>query len=286
MSEKQQNDTDAAVCGKGNKRFGGVSCEYYFHSVMQCMLLKEHRIKELWEKCRINHLELLYNAVMAHLARFKQRYRKLPIDEQEDVDFDQIIRCLKAQEDKKRFDISTLNDWRKYIGKAAYLEIRRIFIKRGLIPKEARCGICRYLPQTKPYICLKKREVRKKTNPACDEYRRRDVIIPVADDEIEHEQIKSFILPNSEENNEEITIESAINALNERIRQTKPGTKEREKSERQYEVFFNLCHLMSDGHSKEEAKNILADNYGISLKTIARDINEIKEFLEKMFIFP
>ena len=82
------------------------------------------------------------------------------------IDFRQIMERLK----KIKLHGYSLIIWKGYINKVAYNAARNVLVKAGLLPKDRRCGTCRYLPWSKPYICLKKKEERKKSDPPCDEY--------------------------------------------------------------------------------------------------------------------
>jgi len=67
--------------------------------------------------------------------------------------------------------------------------------------------------------------------------------------------------------------------LAERLENAEAGNGEREKCARQYEVFVNFLHLVSEGIPCREALQILAERTGIRVKTIRKDMGEIRKFL-------
>jgi uncharacterized protein YoaH (UPF0181 family) len=50
---------------------------------------------------------------------------------------------------------------------------------------------------------------------------------------------------------------------------------------RQHNVFINLYHCLSEGYSVGEAIQLIARKIGKNVKTIERDINDIRTFLTK-----
>lgn len=286
MSAK--NDMIRSVCGK-HKYFKGVSCRYYDLSDAQCLLLREKKMEEFWEKCRCKLFETLYNATTVCLINFKKKYKRLNIDDKEDIDFESIIKRLKTYGLKTGF---TLHDWLKYMNKTVYQEIRGILVARGLIPRGIRCGTCRHLPKGNPYICPKNGETRKKADDVCDDYTQ-DINSFISIDIEENDdnpQAHRLMYEISTVRNENITclpeekdrLSDMKKILKNRAGEAKPGSKLLEKYERQYEVFINLLNLLSENIPLANAMKLIAKNYGINVKTIRRDIEEIREFLKKM----
>ncbi|MCP4107179.1 MAG: hypothetical protein GY749_16835 [Desulfobacteraceae bacterium] len=292
MTEQKQNNLTRSVCGGTNERFRGNPCKYYDFSSGQCLLLMEQKMDEFWKKCRCKKFEMLYEATTSYLKKFKQKYANLPVDDMEEIDFKEIISRLKNLRLKEEFNI---NGWRKYMNKTIYREVKGILVKKGLIPRETKCGTCKFLPGSKPYVCQKKGETRKKTGEICEQYAQKiDVFISINgsesnDDQYRdnlifeisksiHENVKTpeTILEKEQEKNR-LSIIKEI--LDKRIEKAKPG-KMKQKYERQYDVFINLFNLLSEGIPKEESQKLLADKNGVNIRTIRRDIVEIMEFLK------
>jgi len=287
MSAK--NDMIRSVCGSANKYFKGISCRYYGASDAQCLLLREKKMQEFWEKCRVSPFETLYHATNACLRKFKNKYSKLDIDDKEDIDFESIINRLKTYGLKTGF---TLDDWLKYMNKTVYQEIRGIFVRRRLIPRGIKCGTCRYLPKAAPYICPKNGETRKKSDDVCEDYTQ-DISTFISIDVIENNdnpQAQRLMYEISRVRNENITclpeekdrVSDMKEMLRNRAEKAMPGTKQHERYERQYEVFINLMNLLSEDIPAAELTTIIAVRCGMNIKTVRRDIEEIRYFLKKM----
>ncbi len=298
MAEKKRNNLIRSVCGGLNRRFRGVTCNYYDCSAIECRLLRKQQMEEFWQKCRFNKFKMLYKASAHYLKQFKLKYDNIPVDDMEDIDFKGIINRLEKQGLKEDF---TINGWRKYMNKTVYREVKGILVKKGLIPREAKCGTCKYLPVSKPYVCQKKGENRKKTDHACGEYTPRiDIFISVSHNEdsehngnqgknplesemirAQHENIRTpeRILEEKQESNQLPIIKKL---LKNRAENTNPGTRERKIYERQYNNIIQLQKLFSKGISEKKALKILADETSVDIKTIQRDLKEIRKFLKKM----
>jgi len=219
---------------------------------------------------------MLYRVSVKYLKMFQQRHPSLPIDEGTDIDFRQIMERLK----KIKLHGYSLIIWKGYINKVAYNAARNVLVKAGLLPKDRRCGTCRYLPWSKPYICLKKKEERKKSDPPCDEYCWEAVIPdPIPDDET----LASMTNPETllVEKEEGPLLSFIIKMLKERIEDAAPGSKNGEIYERQYDVFVSLMHSLSNNIPRTDVVEEIAEKYRIDKRTVQRDIREIREFLKK-----
>lgn len=282
-----------SVCGGENRRFRGLFCEYYERSAARCLLLREGKMREFWEKCRASCFNLLYDAVKLHLTNFRQKYPDSPIDETEDIDFEKLICRLQDTGMKQSFDLEA---WRGYLNKTVYREIRNILRKRGLIPWQIRCGTCKFMPLKMPYICPKTGTVRSRSDDACPDYAQTVHNIISIDAEIcpgdsqENNRLMAEMgnwqgnpTPETllEKKEEEQRLPLIRKILLTRIKETRPGTKSRQTCERQYEIFVSLLNLLSDNVPMEEAFKIIADKQGVAVRTVHRDIADIREFSKK-----
>ncbi|GEM_PF-5152212 len=281
-----------SVCGGENRRFRGLFCEYYERSTSRCMLLRERKMGEFWEKCRASCFNMLYEAAKRYLRNFRQTYPNSPIDETEDIDFGRLIRRLQDTGLKQGFDLEA---WRGYMNKSVYREIRTILRERGLIPWQIRCGTCRFMPEKMPFICPKTGTVRGRTEEVCKDYAQsvHNIIYIDADlgvgsreenrlmAEIGEQQGISTPETLLEKKEEEQRLPLIRKILTARIKETQPNTKSRQIYERQYEIFVNLLNLFSKDIHIEKALKILADKYGVTVRTVQRDLEEIREFSEK-----
>jgi hypothetical protein len=271
-----------------SKPFGKVSCEYYDDSNKECRLLREQQMEEFWDKCRHDNWELLYNTSILWNKKLREKYNDLPVDDMEDIDFEKIINSLK----KSRVENYKLTPWLAYVKKTVYREILKIWAKQGLMPDRKGCGSCKYLAKLKPYNCTKTGERKKKTDKACKEYLPEiGMFIPLSDDSDNDQE------QDQEKNRLWLEIDETVNpydtsfdifleiteTLEARAENAMPGTKEKERRDRQYEIFIRLRHLLSKRISKKEAVKILTDEFKVSKKTIRRDIKEIESVnLKKM----
>ena len=268
-------------------------CDYYDLSAGECLLLRERKMDEFWEKGQCAPFEILYNSVSNCLDRLKNKYRYFPLDEREDVDFCKLVSRLKRKGLKREFN---LGGWRKYVNKAVYREIRDILIKRGLIPGAANCGTCRHLTLSKPHVCQKTGAFGKKSDKTCDAYMWHRHVFVSADSEnngvlkksgIKNEVDKmggenmktpATLMEEKEEGRQFLLMKEM---LAKRAEEAEVGSKRKEKFERQYEIFSNLLILLSDGVPYRGVRTVLAEKTRIHIRTIRRDIEEIMIFLRK-----
>lgn len=242
-----------SFCEGGLKSLRGIPCKHYIPRDRECRLLKAGKTARFLKKCRASTIEMLYKDSLRYLGMFRRRHPGLPIDEGVDIDFGEITERLKNVKPYGH----NLTAWRGYISKVAYNAVRNVLVKIGLLPGERKCGTCKYLPWSKPYICPKTGAERKKSDPTCEEYRWTAVIPePITDEELIAEIITPEIL--LIENEEGPLLPLIINALDERIESAAQGSKNREKYERQYDIFVTLVHSLSDGVPRKEVIEHLA----------------------------
>jgi len=284
----KQNDLITAICEGTSKRFKNIPCKYFEKINKQCILLKKQSIDEYLEKCRYA-FELLYNAIDKHLKYFKKIYKYLPIDDKEDVKYEKIIERLKHQKIDRGYNLAV---WSKYIHKTAYMEIRDILYKKGLIPRGKKCGTCSRLSASRPFTCTIDGLVKRKADDICNNYQA-DIHKFISINHEDREFFMNEMIEKMQENiqdpvcesgngkNKEDKLTGIMKILKQRPESEKIGSKKRKKFERQYDVFAYYCHQLSDGVPKGSIEKHLSDRYGINEKTVRRDIQEIKKYLQK-----
>lgn len=276
-------------CGDGNPT---ASCEHYDPSAGECLLLRERRMDEFWEKGRCLPFGMLYRSVSDCLSRLKRTYRYLPIDEAEDVDFGRLAARLRKQGLRREFN---LTGWRKYVNKAVRREITWILAGRGLIPRRTECGTCRHLTLSRPRVCLKTGESRKKSQTICDSYAWHSHMFVSADPEAlvvpgnlpvagrrrgaggDGTETPATLLEDKEEGKRIFLMRDA---LARRAEAAEAGSVRKKRYERQYEVFSNLLSLFSQGVPRKRVCTVLEEKTGIRVRTIRRDLEEIRLFLK------
>lgn len=287
MAEKKEYDLIRRFCEGGYKDFKNIPCKYYMSSDRACHLLRQGKSKRFWDQCRLNTLEWIYKAADKYLAVFKKRYPMLHIDEKEDADFACIADRLKKQTIKK----DTLISWVGYVNTAVYREIRDFLHKVYKIPKIRRCGNCKYLPLSRPYICSEKGEERKKSDAPCEAYSWEPppemMPAPIDDEIIPDFNTPEILLAEKKEN----LLFRIVEMLMDRIEDENPGSKKRDIYKRQYEVFADVLHELSKIEPDVEENELIrqrsaaidraAEKQKVSRKTIMGDIEDIRKFLEK-----
>jgi len=284
MTVKKEHDLVRLFCEGGNKVFKNIPCEHYISSDRACRLLRQRKTKQFWKRCRLDVLEWICKAADKYLVMYKNKYPGLPIDEKEYLDFSSLIDRLR----KQRLEKDTLISWISYVNTAVYRSVRDIMNKIYKIPTRRRCGNCKYFPESWPYICAENGEERKKGDAPCEAYSWEPppVVIPKSIDE----DITPAPTPETFLRGEDM-LPRIIAMLIERVRDEKQGSKKRDVCKRQYEIFSGLLHEFSKIEPecdvdelialRSEAIDRLAEKYGVSRKTVMRDIEEILKFLEE-----
>jgi hypothetical protein len=284
-------------CGTQNPHYRGKACLEYNQFSQECRLLRTQQAEKLWDKtqkgepvCRCA-FEIFYTTVNTCNAELRRQYCDLPVDEAEDLNFDDLIRRAKMLRLEKGV---TLVVWRKYVSKIAYREIKKILVKQGLLPEKKKCGSCKYLPKFKPYICSQREETRKRTDTVCDTYNPSIGLFLSIDDDHdqtdpgERRKIDQIQLEMLKAENEQAQATEEINfrteldrLLRERADSQPYGSVKRKICRRQYDVFISIMALLSEGIPKEEVEQTLAKRHRLKdARTIRRDLEEIRKFLK------
>lgn len=278
MSVRKMNDLIRSFCEGGLEPFEEIPCKYYIRADRECRLLRKGKTARFLKMCRLSTIEMLYETAIRCLKMFQRRYPGLPIDEGEDIDFGGITDRLKKQKLTQGYNLIV---WRGYINKVGYNAVRTALFNRGLLPRDRKCGTCKYLPRSRPYFCPKKEEVRKKSDGPCRDYAF-EAVIPdpfMDDDDLPDITTPETLLTKKEEEKEDSPLSFIIRLMKERTESAAPESKNREKYERQYDVFASLLHSLSNDVPKATVMKQLAEKYDMDIRTIQRDIRDIREFL-------
>jgi len=291
-------DLVRSFCAGVGHRFGGAICKYYVRLTAECDLLKKAKMETIFEKGRCNPYNILKSAVKRNLIKYNDL-----IDVKEHISpiIFMLLNRLKDIRLKKEHKLPVLIG---YIKKASYTEVILFLQREGLLPKKM-CGSCIFLSELKPYICLRKNiDVRNngvtelKDNPfyqkkrsrtdKCQEGFKSRIFDSVneyidCDSKDSHKPITPEKLRNNgvlDESLNRIEIEDINQILIKRVIDTKhKNTKKIYK--RQHDVFINLNNYISEGYSIRNTIQLIAKKIRKNVKTIERDINDIRVFLNK-----
>jgi hypothetical protein len=191
-----------------------------------------------------------------------------------------------------------------YIKKAAYTEVILFLQNEGVLEKK-RCGNCIFLSELKPYICRRQNievindgvtqlkdspfylKERKKTDKCQDGFQSHTLISMNKDND--HGSADNYKSGISEKLTNFSTLEKSddrieIEEINEILKKRAINTKHKNTKKiykRQHNVFINLYHYISEGYSIRKAIQLIALKIGKNVKTVERDMNDIRTFLNK-----
>jgi hypothetical protein len=274
-------------CQGEGKRFGGIRCDYFIHATSECTLLKEFELYEVFEKGRCEPFEMLKRALEKHL----EKYRDIvdPGEHIEPMAFE-ILERLKSKRLTQGHKIYVLKG---YINKAVYCSVIEMLQREEPLVKR-QCGSCRYLSQSKPHICQRatiftseKGEVanpyyeskRKLTERAC-----KKGFEPVETTSIDASPDIPQSLIASEVDYTGILLADMTRLLAEGVERSE-DQKTKRQEERRYIVFCQLIDLLMKGISQKEALKIIAATLDVSVKTINRELLEIRKFFKRESVF-
>ena len=285
-------------CAGAGNRFDGAVCEYYVRLTGECNLLKQEKMETIFIKGRCNPYNILKSAVKKNLMKYKHL-----IDVQEYIPSIVFILSnrLKDIRLKKGHNLAVLIG---YINKASYTEVILFLQNEGLLEKKM-CGSCIFLSELKPYICRRENievinngvaqlkdnpfylKERKKTDK-CQEGFQSHTFLSINGDK-DHDSTDNYKLPITEKFEDFSTFEKSdnrieIEELKEILKKRAINTKHKNTKKiykRQHNVFVNLYHYISEGYSIRKAIQLIATKIGKNVKTIERDIDDIRTFLNK-----
>jgi hypothetical protein len=191
-----------------------------------------------------------------------------------------------------------------YIKKAAYTEVILFLQNEGVLEKKM-CGNCIFLSELKPYICRRENIdvindgatqlkdnpfylIERKKTDKCQEGFQSHTFISMNGDK-DHDSADNYNTRISEKLEDFSTVEKSdnrieIEEINEILKKRAINTKHKNTKKiykRQHNVFANLYHYISEGYSIRKAIQLIAAKIGKNVKTIERDIDDIRTFLNK-----
>jgi hypothetical protein len=271
MSQRTTELTRLICMGLG-RRFEETACEHFSRGTGECALLNGGRMTDLVENSRCTW-EMMEHA----LLRFE---KKRICDDGADIRFDDLFR---------RFKLADIHDsrptgWFRYVERAVMRACLEILRKRGAFRRES-CGNCEHFTQSYPHVCVQSGIPKRKTDERCEHYS------PVARGPVQDRSGSAPEFKNRQDADPWDSVNAIIDAdalnreLRKRATSSKPQSKERERHQRQYEVFVHLLHSFRAGLSQDEALARTQEQSGMSRKTLLRDMDDIRQFFaEKMSV--
>lgn len=286
------------ICAGAGQRFGGVSCEYYVPFAGECDLLRQSALESIFEKGRCNPRGIMTSAVKRNLFRYKDL---IHVGEYLSSIVFTLWNRLKSIRLKKGHSLAVLIG---YINRAAYTEVILALQSEGLLARKI-CGFCVFLSELEPHVC--RRETipltndgvtapkenpfylkERKTTDKCQEGFRSYTLLSVDEDKDEDAEdthspplAETLGDPGSADKTEDrIEIEELKGFLKKRAATTKHANT-RKIYKRQHNVFVSLYHYLSEGYSIPKAIQLIASKIGKNVKTIERDLDEIRAFLSR-----
>lgn len=286
-------------CAGAGHRFGGAVCEYYVSFTGECDLLKQEKMERIFEKGRCDPYNILKSAVKKNLKKYKDL---INIQEHKNSVIFILSNRFKDIRLKKGHNLAVLIG---YINKASYTEVILLLQSEGLLEKKI-CGNCIFLSELKPYVCLRENidvlsngVQQVKDNPF---YQKKRNKIDKCQEGFQSRIFKSvneFKNRDSEDNHKPIIMHEKlrnngvldssldrieIEKMNQILKKRVIGTKHKNTKKiykRQHNVFINLYNYISEGYSIRKSIELIAKNIGRNVKTIERDISDIRTFLNK-----
>lgn len=313
MSHKTQKDLIRSICGGAGTRFGGIPCDFYVLSTADCKLLLKGTVGDVIERGRCQVSRMIKEYINLYFKKEKDLFERvfhtdtygvLPEDKGRYID--SIAFMIKTSIKSTKLSIGhNLATLKGYINKTAYHEILKVLKSEGLIAKKKHCGNCIYLSEAKPYKCLRDyispatddnfgyevnpyfQKNRNQSDPAC-KYGWKGYAMESLEDKFDGSGNIGPELTTSKNqatNGEEerFSNQSDIEEIRNLLRHKKNAasqTSNKKKFTRQHIIFNELEHLFNEGLDRKEAIAKIAKQTGKSEKTIYRDLEDIREFLE------
>ncbi len=284
---KSKKDLIAQLCRGEGKRFRG-RCQYYLPLSDDCRLLKNHELREVFNKGRCNPYERLKEAVVRFLRTYKDINE--PKDHHESMTTELSVRMREKRLEKGW----TLAFLLSYVRNAARNEVIDHRQKEKKLLKKI-CLDCWCLSQSKPYTCQRptirtpegeeignSRYNRKRNlyDPACAGFEprpHRDIPL----DEIPPPSIEPAdidVSKSSEDYEPEYEMVTSIQRLFSEREATAKGER-KDINKRQYLIICQLIQFIEEGYSQREAMERIDEELGIHKRTRQRDFKEIRKVL-------
>ncbi len=286
------------ICAGAGNRFGGIVCKFYVRLTAECELLKKERLDPIFKNGRCNPYRFLKSAIEKNLKRYKD---VVNVQEYASSIAFLLSKRLEDMRLKKGYNLAVLIG---YIKKSAYTEVIQFLQNEGLLEKK-NCGNCIFLSEIKPYVCrrenievIENRVGELKPNPfyqkarnktdKCQEGFKPHAFVSINKDD-DHNAEDNFQSDVSEKLSDHSSVENIgdrleIEKIGEMLKRRATDTKHNNTKKiykRQHNVFVNLYHYISEGYSIRKAIQLIAIKIGKNVKTIERDIYDIRAFLSK-----
>ncbi|MDM8524954.1 hypothetical protein QUF80_16410 [Desulfococcaceae bacterium HSG8] len=272
-----KNDLIALFCKGEGKRFRGERCEHYEIFTDECRLLRDRKMKDVFEKGRCEPCVMVERAVKWNFYRYKDR-----VNPEEYTEVWEICEAIK----KHTLHIPKLPVLIGYINRSVYTEAIRILIEIGILVRGI-CDNCVHLSLSKVYVCTRAYVLvdgKEIENPLYD--KKRNPSDKACKDGFEPYDFKSLDTDDidppavTDPGEEFLIIESMKKLLVLRTDRAKDETTKK-IYERQYVIFCRFVNLVREGHSDKKALKAIAKKLGVSVKTVERDMEEVRKFLKK-----
>lgn len=290
MSKPISNDLIRKYCGGLGKRFANIVCNFYLMATSNCTLLENEKLEKIFLIGRCRPGNFLHQTAYKILLKYK--FLIEPDDYIKSVSFI-VYEYLKGIRLKKGFNFAVLIG---FIRKTTYNEIVSMLLNEGYLVRKL-CGNCLFLSDSKPYFCQNKSfelienpfylQKRKRTDKACEGFKNRQSHTSINNDEpSSNSGNESDVFVTIADNGTTKEIENMLevrtikSVLLKRIHSVKQ-TNTKKIYIRQLRVFDSLYNYFSQGLTENEAKILVSKNENKNLKTIDRDIEEIRTFLSK-----
>ncbi len=271
-----KKDMVALFCKGKERRFRGIVCKHYDTDADECRLFRERPMRDVFEKGRCEPYEMLKRAVRRNLYGYSDR-----IAPEEHIEPTTFLTSVRIK--KKGLKHPKLPVLKAYINRSAYNDVIELLMEEGVLWPSI-CGICVHLSVPKPHVCQREHimvdgkrienphhgETRIPSSQAC----KKGFEPPVFEE--------NFDIPGPEPDSP-VIIEMKT-ALTKRIK-GETNKNVRRKHERQYVVFCRFVRLNQEGYSEREALERIAEVLGVSLRTVERDMAEIRNFLREVMSF-
>ena len=293
MSESAKIDLVRKYCGGVGERFAGVVCEFYIQLTGLCKLLEVEKIKIIFLKGRCKPHDHIVKAVQRFLKKYKEMIGSDNLESYTNTISFQVFDRIKESKLDKGFNFPTLYG---YIRKSAYNEVNQQLINEKLLVRR-QCGNCAYLSAIKPYKCQCVGDLdngtqnehyefeRKKIDKACDFFVKKEIEVIYDQKDDPSKNLDNI-------GNEDPLIEvngkfdyfDLLKLMKNRIDDSKSETKKK-ALKRHYIVITSLYHYLSYGYDIVKAKEAIAKKIKMNVKTIDRDLKEIRESFKNEFSF-
>ncbi len=269
------------MCRGAGNIFKGTECEHYDGSQNRCNLRSEGHNSDIYQKGR---------CVFA-MTDFVRRQLAGQFHVDVDVDQQKMIEGLRGMTWQRSYG---LTNWLYFLRNTARRMAINILAKQRVLPGRKNCGSCGAMTLSKPYKCQLSGEIRKRRDVPCEHYHFLPITLVSESDEsstdADNGNEQRFYKSSVEKSEEaqryttgKITVTELRAELQKRVETAKVGSRKRAKFVRQYDVFVNLHALLAQVDTYADAVKILSERLAMTRKTIGRDIDEIREFLNRSF---